>query len=675
MTSDITLIQRSPVQQFAGFYIQSRGWPVVPLAPNSKAPVIDDWPRLVFTVDDFSPKDNIGLRSVKGIFVSDADAPEVVTMADAFLPPTGAVWGRFSKPRSKRVYRCTGLDKTLTFKDLCQPDQKGAMLLELRVNHQDVCPPSIHPDGEPFKWDGLLLDEAHVELGPLERAHRLLATAAMVARYYPPSGARHEWCLALAGFFRSLGITEKEANRILDHAGRSAGDAKRDDRLNEVRTTYEKSDDTPLTGVKVLRELTSKGFVSTLQKFWGTIGVNPQGFITNHDGKILTNSPKNIRLALEKLGVELSFDSFASKPLVKYSEKRTFLGDAKRNRLWLDIEEQFGFLPAQALFDVVLQDTAHRNPFHPVRNYLSSLKWDGVPRVDSWLITYGGAADNEYVRAVSSLVLIAAVRRVTQPGCKFDELLVLESGQGLLKSSALRALCPKAAWFSDDLPLHVEAKQIIERTGGKWIIEASDLAGKNKASIEHLKASLSRQIDGPVRMAYAHLPDEIPRQFIIVGTTNSHKYLKDSTGNRRFWPVRVEKFDVEGIFRDRDQLWAEAVHREATGESIRLRAELYSLAELQQDRRRLEDAWEAPLSALFESGQAYRITTEELFATLQVPIERRDERATERVTGIMESMGFEHKKARAFGNADGKTVKRWCREPQPTLGQEDENDG
>jgi predicted P-loop ATPase len=667
----------SSVRDWARYYI-SLGWQVVPLRPGTKKPYTDDWNTisLVHQPEDFSPGDNIGLRSRNGLIVIDLDSPEAIACADAFLPETGAVYGRRSKPRSKRLYLCREADgrpafeKVIQFKDAAATDEKTATHVELRANHQDVAPISQHESGERCEWVSPHPRPAVLDGKSLFRSVRLLATCAEVSRYYPAPGARHDWFLALAGALKRLGLTEAETCQIIEHAGRYAGDDKLRDREQEIRTTYAR-DDQPTAGFNALRELTSKNFVKTLQTIWRGITEDHQGFVT-HDGKILANSPKNIRRALEQLQAELSFDSFANKPLVKYGGRCVFLGDALRNRLWLDIEDRFGFLPPSMLFDIVLQDTAQRNPFHPVRDYLSNLRWDGTSRLDTWLITYGQAADNEYVRAVGALVLIAATRRVRQPGCKFDELLILESSQGLQKSSALRFLCPNPNWFSDDLPLHVEAKQIIERTGGKWIIEAADLSGKNKSSIEHLKASLSRQVDGPVRLAFAHLPDEIPRQFIIIGTTNSHKYLKDSTGNRRFWPVRVDSFDVEGIVRDRDQLWAEAAHREAADESIRLRPELYPLAELQQERRRLEDAWEAPLSKLFDQGQAYRVTTDELWDVLGVPMERRTDAGSTRIAEIMESLGFEHKKARALGNADGRTVKRWCR--QGTQGALDHDD-
>jgi predicted P-loop ATPase len=158
-------------------------------------------------------------------------------------------------------------------------------------------------------------------------------------------------------------------------------------------------------------------------------------------------------------------------------------------------------------------------------------------------------------------------------------------------------LCPDETWFSDDLPLNVDAKQIIERTLGKWIIEASDLAGKRKAENEQLKSMLSRQIDGPARLAYARNPTERPRQFIIVGTTNSSTYLSDSTGGRRYWPVAIQKFDVEATKRNRDQPWAEAVVRASQGASIRLPENLWPHAAVQEARREM-DPWEETIRLL-----------------------------------------------------------------------------
>lgn len=131
------------MREVAARYIE-RGWPVVPLAEGSKACKTEGWLKLVFQPDDFQPGDNIGIRSVGGKVVSDADSQEAVALADTFLPPTGAVWGRASKPAAKRLYICNGIDKTIAFKD----SKQGDTLLELRANHQDMAPPSVHPSGD-----------------------------------------------------------------------------------------------------------------------------------------------------------------------------------------------------------------------------------------------------------------------------------------------------------------------------------------------------------------------------------------------------------------------------------------------------------------------------------------------------------------------------------------------
>jgi hypothetical protein len=148
------------------------------------------------------------------------------------------------------------------------------------------------------------------------------------------------------------------------------------------------------------------------------------------------------------------------------------------------------------------------------------------------------------------------------------------SPQGLDKSSALAVLAGNGEWFTDSLPLGADDKKVIETLKGRWIVEAAELQGLRKGDVEHLKAFLSRRIDRG-RPAYGRLPIEAPRQCVIIGTTNSERYLRDSTGNRRFWPVRVARFDLDALRRDHDQIWAEAAAIEAKGESIRLDPRLY----------------------------------------------------------------------------------------------------
>jgi predicted P-loop ATPase len=211
------------------------------------------------------------------------------------------------------------------------------------------------------------------------------------------------------------------------------------------------------------------------------------------------------------------------------------------------VYERFGFDPTTQIVYTAVQTLANHHRCHPVRDYLDGLVWDGVKRIDNWLTVYGGADENEYTQAVGALVLMAAVRRVRQPGCKFDEILVLENlEQGNNKSSALQVLAVEREWFSDNLPLGLTAKETIEALSGHWIVEVSELQGMRKSDIDKVKAFASRDTDR-ARMAYDRAVTEARRQCVIIGTTNNEQYLRDRSGNRRFWPVRIKRFDLEAL--------------------------------------------------------------------------------------------------------------------------------
>lgn len=166
-----------------------------------------------------------------------------------------------------------------------------------------------------------------------------------------------------------------------------------------------------------------------------------------------------------------------------------------------------------------------------------------------------------------------------------DGRFLLEDFTITHNSSGLRALAFNDDWFTDDLPLHGDTRRLMEATAGKWIVEAGELKGMGRSDIAALKACLSRQRD-EARMAYGHKSMRVARQFVIIGTTNEMDgYLRDSTGNRRFWPVRVQRFNLEKLRADRDQLWAEAAEAEALGESIRLDPRLYEAAAAEQEAR------------------------------------------------------------------------------------------
>lgn len=371
------------------------------------------------------------------------------------------------------------------------------------------------------------------------------------------------------------------------------------------------------------------------------------GGFAMHAGKPVA-SARNIRIAIAKLGVVVEHDTFADRALIHGLDGfGPRLNDAALRRLWLTVDEMFDLKTKKELFWDVVLDHAHQNERHPVRNYLDALVWDGQARLDTWLSVYGGAADTAYVRAVGALTLIAAVRRVRQPGCKFDEMLVLESAQGMNKSTALRTLARNDDWFSDDLPLNVGSQVVIERTAGKWIVEAGELKGMKRGDVEHLKTLLSRGTE-EARMAYGRMSQSVPRQFVIVGTTNASRYLQDTTGNRRFWPVTVGGFDIAALTSDRDQLWAEAAAREAQGASIRLDPALYAEAAGEQKERQSEDPWFAILDDVL-GDLTGKLLAEDAWMIIDRPKGQRTQPDNERFGAVMKELGFTHVKRRFGG--------------------------
>jgi predicted P-loop ATPase len=196
--------------------------------------------------------------------------------------------------------------------------------------------------------------------------------------------------------------------------------------------------------------------------------------------------------------------------------------------------------------------------FKSVTDYLASLVWDGTPRLERWLSVYAGAEDSLYVRKVSREMLVAAVRRARHPGCRLDQLPILEGPQGCGKSSALLVLAVEDAWFTDAFV--PDSRGLMEATAGKWILEMRlDEWG---CDVREFKERLFHQWD-EVRRAYEHKGVRVTRQFVIIGTTNETAvYLRWTVGDQRFWPVRVQRFDLEKLRADRDQLWAEAAIEE-----------------------------------------------------------------------------------------------------------------
>lgn len=288
-------------------------------------------------------------------------------------------------------------------------------------------------------------------------------------------------------------------------------------------------------------------------------------------------------------------DEFANRAVVGTPMPWDAAAYYRRPRAWGDeddsgmrhyLEKTYGISGKEKIMDAMaIYAVTHR--VNRIKTYLEGLYWDSVPRLDTLLIDYFGAEDSPYVRAVARKTLAAAVARVMEPGVKFDSMLILSGAQGIGKSTFFRILGKD--WYSDSLATF-EGKEAAELVQGYWILEAGELAGMNKSEMNTVKQFLSKTED-VYREPYGRRTKPFPRSCIIVGTTNDKEFLKDRTGNRRFWPVDLGKREpTKRIFaqlaEETDQIWAEAVVRWQCGEKLYLEGADAREAEKQQEEHK-----------------------------------------------------------------------------------------
>lgn len=322
-------------------------------------------------------------------------------------------------------------------------------------------------------------------------------------------------------------------------------------------------------------------------------------------GKLLCNIA-NIILILENdpaLAGHIVHDLFTGMdsakdglPWNKNANQWTDTDDANL-RVWL--EKHYDITGKEKIADA-LTAVLTRHSYHPIRDYLNGLTWDGVPRLDRIIIDYMGAEDSELNRAMSRKHFVAAVARVFNPGCKYDYCLIMSGAEGIGKSTLLRVMGGK--WFNDSITT-LEGKEGMEQLRRAWVVELGELSSIKRSDVEQVKAHLSKQVD-IYRAAYARRVLEHPRQCVFCGTTNEALFLKGDTGNRRFWVIPVvaelRKYRdwSEAIRRDRDQLWAEAVHYYKQGEPLYLSEELE--AQAKQRQQDFNDDNDDPIVAMLD---------------------------------------------------------------------------
>lgn len=370
-------------------------------------------------------------------------------------------------------------------------------------------------------------------------------------------------------------------------------------------------------------------------------------------------SRRNVRVALRKMGVVLRYNEFAGRTEITIGEQPTAILEDHHVMWLLDaMEREHDYRPPKEMVFDQCTVVSRDNSYHPVRDYFDSLQQDApiTDITETWLIRFAGAPDTPYVRAVSRIVLCAAARRIRKPGCKFDEMLVLETPtQGKNKSTALRVLCPVSDWFTDNFNFRdaSDHKKMLETTEGRWIIEAGELKGMSDAAYNDVKQYLSRGTDS-ARMSYARNSKNRPRDFIVLGSTNEERYLPDPTGNRRVWPVRIIEFNVVALVAARDQLWAEAsrLERENPEDSyIRLDPSLYAAAADEQAERQVEDPFQILLEGVF-GGHVGRVSVNDVWKLLfgdKIPTKKEQQM----VSTAMKAIGF---RQRQSGPRGGRTV-------------------
>lgn len=362
-------------------------------------------------------------------------------------------------------------------------------------------------------------------------------------------------------------------------------------------------------------------------------------------------------------GIEIRFDQFRDEIMFSPDGAADWqaFADADYSRLRIRLEKQ-GFKPIgrEMIRDVVLL-VADENPFDSAIEWLSGLQWNGVARVDNFLVDYFGAEPSEYTTAVSRYLWTAMAGRVMAPGIKADMVPILVGQQGAGKSSGVAAMSPAPDFFAE-VSFHEREDDLARKMRGRLVAEIGELRGLHTRELEHIKAFITRTHENWIPK-YREFAVTFPRRLVFIGTTNQEEFLADETGNRRWLPIKVDGADVEAIERDRLQLWAEARGLfQANGIAFR---EAERLAKDVHDDHMIKDSWADVVNNWLDetdilTGEINRekkliTTTEILTDALSFDKKHISRREELRIAKVLQGLGFE----KAVSRQNGKNVKGW----------------
>lgn len=361
----------------------------------------------------------------------------------------------------------------------------------------------------------------------------------------------------------------------------------------------------------------------------GTDAKNKELFAGRADryenGKLKRTLNNAVNLFVEKgskLKDTLAYDEFNAqtrilKPLPWHHDPLPVGGlewtddDSKMLKWWFSREKEFHV--GVELVDEAVLVVSKRKILHPVKDYLRGLQWDGVPRLETWLIDAANAQDNRFVREASKKFLLQAVSRIYHPGSKADHIIVLEGEQGCGKSTIVEIL--GGIWYAD-IMVDPHSRDTVDGMRGKWFLEFSEMVAPTKQDANAMKAFITRRVDR-VRLAYGRRTVDLPRQCVFIGTINpdaTNEYLLDDTGGRRWWPIRVGKVDFQKLQNMRDQLFAEAVQMVLQGEATHITDhDLLAMAKNEQKLRQTTDPWSDIIGEFVADKKLTFVTSKEIW--------------------------------------------------------------